>query len=122
MPDAPRPYRAPRGTIMLGVIAAAIWLMTGDARLPAVRPAHGAVRTRPRLFGGRALRVAHHRGPARAGPAALRADAALKLTGAMLLVLALDGIGYLLAVGSVSTTINARWSRFSRTSSSSSRC
>ena len=28
MPEAIRPYRAPRGTIMLGVIAAAIWLLS----------------------------------------------------------------------------------------------
>src|SRR4029077_17722557 len=27
MPDAPRPYRAPRGTIMLGVGAACVWLV-----------------------------------------------------------------------------------------------
>ena len=27
MPDAVRPYRAPRGTIMLGVVAASIWLL-----------------------------------------------------------------------------------------------
>ena len=27
MPDAARPYRAPRGTIALGVIVASIWLI-----------------------------------------------------------------------------------------------
>ena len=48
----------------------------GGARLPAVRAAHGAVRARPRLLGGGALHVAHHRGPAGAGAAALRQDAA----------------------------------------------
>ena len=46
LPDAPRPYRAPRGTIMLGVVAAAIWLLIGDPRLPAVRPADRALRPR----------------------------------------------------------------------------
>ena len=28
LPDAERPYRAPRGTIMIGVVAACIWLLS----------------------------------------------------------------------------------------------
>ena len=70
LPDAPRPYRAPRGTIMLGVVAACVWLLVGDPRLPAVRPADGAVRPGPGLLGRRALRLARDRGPAPRRPAA----------------------------------------------------
>ena len=46
----------------------------------------------------------------------------VKLTGAMVLVLILDGIGYLLAVDTRRRQVTTSWSRCWRTSSSSSRC
>ena len=101
LPDAERPYRAPRGTIMLGVVAACIWLLVGHPRLPAVRPADGAVRPRPGLLRRRPLRVARDRGPAPAGlpPSPRRCTSSSPAP--CCLVLVLDGIAYLLAVNTV---------------------
>ena len=101
LPEAERPYRAPRGTIVLGVIAAGIWLLSAilgfqQFGLPTV------------LFGlalaysGAALyvwRVVEDR--LRAGLPIVARTLHTKLTGAMLFVLVLDGAGYFLAVSSV---------------------
>jgi diguanylate cyclase (GGDEF)-like protein len=100
-PLAARPYRAPRGTIMLGMAAAGIWLLSAilgfqQFGLPTV------------LFGlalaysGAALyvwRVVEDR--LRDGLPIVAPTLHTKLTGAMLFVLMLDGSGYLLAVNSV---------------------
>ena len=64
VPDAARPYRAPRGTIMLGLVAAAIWLLSAilgfqQFGLPTVL--FGLALG---LFRRRALRLARDRGPA----------------------------------------------------------
>ena len=101
LPDAIRPYRAPRGTIMLGVAAAGVWLLYAilgfqQFGLPTV------------LFGlalaysGAALyswRVIEDR--LRAGLPLVARTLHTKLTGAMLFVLVLDGAGYVMAVNSV---------------------
>ena len=101
-PDAERPYRAPRGTIALGVGAAVVWLLSAvlgfqQFGLPTV------------LFGltlaysGAALYVWRIVEDRRAqGLPYFARTLHLKLTGAMLFVLILDGAGYLLAVESVS--------------------
>ncbi len=95
----------------------------GHSRLPAVRPADGRVRPRLRLFGRRPLRLARHRGPApRAGLPAIAQTLHVKLTGAMVLVLILDGIAYLVAVNTISAEHHASSCRCSPTSSSPSRC
>ncbi len=102
LPDAERPYRAPRGMITLGVAAAVIWLLSAilgfqQFGLPtvSVRPGFG-------LFRRRALRLAcESRIGVRAGLPGWRRTLHTKLTGAMLFVLVLDGAGYFMAVNSV---------------------
>ena len=103
MPDAPRPYRAPRGTIVLGLGAAATWLLAATLGfqqfgLPTV--IFGLVMA----YSGAALfawRMAEDR-RAQGLPVFVR-TLGLKLTGAMVLVLTLDGAGYFLAVSSVTS-------------------
>ena len=100
-PDMVRPYRAPRGTIMLGVAAASIWgistvLGFQQYGLPTVLAGlvlaySGSVLYLIRLWQDRR----------RSGAPALLFSLHTKLTGAMLLVLVFDGAGYLLAVNSV---------------------
>lgn len=99
-PDRPRLYRAPRGTIALGLVAASGWGLATvfgfeQFGMPTV------------LFG---LLLAYSGAGAyawrqrrdRAGVAnPIKRSLHLKLTGAMLLVLVLDGSGYLLAVSHV---------------------
>jgi len=101
LPDAARPYRAPRGMIVLGLAASAIWLLSAvlgfqQFGLPTV------------LFGlalaysGAALyvwRLIEDR--LREGLPVMAHTLHTKLTGAMLFVLVLDGAGYFMAVSSV---------------------
>jgi diguanylate cyclase (GGDEF)-like protein len=102
MPDAMRPYRAPRGTIVLGVIAASIWLLAAvlgfqQFGLPTVVFGLALAYSGAGLY---AWRVIEDR--RRAGLPAFAQTLHVKLTGAMVLVLVLDGIAYLLAVNTVS--------------------
>ena len=106
-PDAQRLYRAPHGAIALGLIAAAIWLLSAilgfqQFGLPTV------------LFGlalaysGAALymwRVIEDR--VREGLPPFSRTLHTKLTGAMLFVLVLDGAGYIIAVSNVSDGLPA---------------
>ncbi|MDQ1489375.1 MAG: hypothetical protein QOJ23_1889 [Actinomycetota bacterium] len=102
-PDLPRPYRAPRGTITLGLMAAAIWGLTaifgfGQFGLPTVLA--GLV-----LAYSGAGAYAFRQWRDRAGaPKRVKRSLHLKLTGAMLAVMVLDGAGYLLAIHHVPTT------------------
>jgi diguanylate cyclase (GGDEF)-like protein len=100
-PDAERPYRAPRGTIMLGVGAAAFWLLTAvlgfqQFGLPTVLCGLSLAYSGAGLYAWRMMEDRRLQGLPLV-PRTLH----LKLTGAMLFVLILDGAGYLLAVGSV---------------------
>jgi len=102
--DAPhlvRPYRAPRGTIQLGLLAAAAWGVTcllgfQQFGLPTVIIGLILCYSGAGLYAVR--RLSDRR---RAGLPGVTASLHLKLTGAMLLVMALDGAGYLLAVDHV---------------------
>ena len=106
-PEMTRPYRAPDWTITLGVVAACAWLVAAilgfqQFGLPTV------------LFGltfaysGAALySIRKYQDRRRAGLPGITGSLHLKLTGAMLAVLVLDGAGYLLAVGNVPTTHTA---------------
>lgn len=97
-PDHPRPWRAPRGSILLGVAAACGWLLSTvlgfrQFGMPVV------------LFGlalaysGSAFyTVRTWRDRRREGGAHSKRSLHLKLTGAMLAVMVLDGAGYALAV------------------------
>jgi signal transduction histidine kinase len=100
-PDLPRPYRAPRGTIMLGVVAAAIWGLSTvlgfqQFGLPTVLFGLGLAYSGSALYAWR--KWSDRR---KAGLPGVGRSLHIKLTGAMLAVLALDGAGYLLAVSSV---------------------
>ena len=100
-PEAPRPYRAPRGMIVAGLVAAAIWIIAAvlgfqqfgmTTVLVGVLFAYsGSVLYAWRRFSDRR----------REGLPGIANTLHIKLTGAMLLVLAFDGAGYLLAVTSL---------------------
>ncbi len=100
-PEMARPYRAPRGTILLGLLAAGTWGLTTvlgfqQFGLPTVLAGIGFAYAGAALYAWRKL---SERRKMRLPlfPRTLH----LKLTGAMFLVLALDGAGYLLAVSHV---------------------
>ena len=107
LPDAERPYRAPRGTIMLGVCAASTWLVAAmlgfqQFGLPTVLFGLALAYSGGALY---AWRVIEDR--RRQGLPAFAKTLHVKLTGAMLFVLILDGIAYLLAVNTVSAEHHA---------------
>ncbi len=100
-PDAPRLYRAPRGTIGLGLVAAAIWGVSAvlgfqQYGLPTVLFGIAFAYAGSALY---AVRVWSDR--RRQGLRGLAHTLHIKLTGAMILVLVLDGIGYLIMYTSV---------------------
>ena len=100
-PQYHRPYRAPRGTIILGVMAATAWGVSAifgfqQFGLPTVLIGLVFAYSGAALYAWR--KYADRR---KAGLPGVARSLHVKLTGAMLLVLVLDGAGYLLAVGSV---------------------
>ncbi|HLY81619.1 MAG TPA: amino acid permease, partial [Acidimicrobiales bacterium] len=102
-PDLPRPYRAPRGTIGLGLLAAGGWGIATvfgfeQFGLPTVLAGLGLAYSGAAAYAFRRWRDRNGR------PKLVKRSLHLKLTGAMLAVLTLDGIGYLLAVGHVANT------------------
>jgi len=106
-PDMPRPYRAPRGTIIAGLCAAAGWMisaMLGFEQFGISTVMFGLAMA----YSGAALyawrKFSDRR---RAGLPGVKSTLHLKLTGAMLTVLVLDGAGYLLAVASLPPGDNA---------------
>jgi PAS domain S-box-containing protein len=101
-PDLPRPYRAPDWTITAGVVAASIWGLSTllgfeQFGLPTVLAGIALAYSGVAINGVQWL--FERRG---AGLRPLFNSLHSKLTGAMLLVLALDGGGYLLAIDHVS--------------------
>src|SRR5260370_2982565 len=96
-PEMPRLYPAPRGTIVLGLVAAGLWgistlLAFQQFGLPTV------VAGIAMAYSGSALYALRRWSDLRqGGRAQFFRSLHLKLTGAMLLVLTLDGTGYLLA-------------------------
>jgi amino acid transporter len=100
-PDRARPYRAPRGAITLGLVAAVAWgaaTIIGFQQfgLPTVLLGLALAYSGAALYAWRTWMDRRKSGRPGAGR-----SLHLKLTGAMLLVLALDGAGYYLAVRSV---------------------
>lgn len=103
-PEMHRPYKAPRGTIMLGLIAAIVWgisTIVGFQQfgLPTVIFGIGLAYSGSMMYAWR--KWSDRR---RAGLPGVAHSLHVKLTGAMMLVLVLDGAGYLLAVTSISTS------------------
>ena len=102
--DAPglaRPYRAPRGTITLGVLAAAVWGMSAllgfeQFGLPTVVFGLIMAYSGALLYAWRRLEEPRTESGNRP-----RFGLHVKLTGAMLLVLVLDATGYLIAVAEI---------------------
>ena len=100
-PNLPRPYRAPRGTITLGMFAAAMWgvaTIIGFQQfgLPTVILGLVLAYSGAALYSWRKWMDRR-----KAGMRGLGRSLHLKLTGAMVAVLVLDGAGYYLAVHSV---------------------
>jgi signal transduction histidine kinase/ActR/RegA family two-component response regulator len=100
-PEVRRPFRAPRGTIVLGVMAACGWGVAtifgfSQFGLPTVIFALGLAYSGSDFYAWR--RFSDRR---RSGEPTKFQSLHTKLTGAMLLVITLDGGGYLLAVSSV---------------------
>ena len=100
-PEMHRPYRAPRGTIALGLLAASAWAMTAllgfqQFGLPTVL--FGLLFT----FSGTLLYAVRRYQDRRArGLPGIKRSLHAKLTGAMLVVLLLDGAGYFMAVSAL---------------------
>jgi diguanylate cyclase (GGDEF)-like protein/PAS domain S-box-containing protein len=100
-PEMHRPYRAPRGTITLGLAAAAIWgfsALLGFEQFGLTTVLIGLAFA----YSGSALyawRKFDDR--KRAGLRGMASTLQVKLTGAMVVVLLLDGAGYLLAVSNL---------------------
>ena len=107
MPQAPRPYRAGRGMVGLGLLASLIWLVTAilgfqQFGLPTVLFGLALAYSGAGLY---AWRVMEDR--RRDGLPIIARTLHVKLTGAMLIVLLLDGAAYLMAVTNVPTTESA---------------
>jgi diguanylate cyclase (GGDEF)-like protein/PAS domain S-box-containing protein len=103
-PNMVRPYRAPRGTILLGLLAAAIWGLTvvfgfqqfglSTVLIGFLFASSGSVLYAWRKYVDRR----------KAGLPGIGHTLHIKLTGAMLIVLVLDSAGYLLAVNQIPET------------------
>jgi diguanylate cyclase (GGDEF)-like protein len=103
-PERTRPYRAPRGTVVLGVGAAGVWFAATalgfeQFGLRTVLLSLGMAYAGSLLYAWR--RASDRR---RSGVKGVKRSLQLKLTGAMIAVVVLDGAGYLLAVSSVPHT------------------
>jgi amino acid transporter/HAMP domain-containing protein len=103
-PERERPWRAPRGTITLGVIAAGCWFLATalgfeQFGLPTVILSLALAYAGSLLYAWRRARDRR-----RSGRPGIKRSLHLKLTGAMIAVIVLDGSGYLLAVSYVPDT------------------
>ena len=107
-PELRRPYRAPRGFIMLGLFAASVWglsAMLGFQQFGLPTVLIGLVFA----YSGSALYAWRKFSDRRkAGLPGIARTLHIKLTGAMLLVLVLDGAGYYLAVQNVGAAETAK--------------
>ena len=85
--------------IGLGLVAACVWAVSAVPGVPAVRAADRGLRPRPRLLRApRCYAVRIWQDRRSAGDRGVQTSLHKKLTGAMLLVMTLDSVGYLIAV------------------------
>jgi two-component sensor histidine kinase/amino acid transporter len=101
-PEIARPYRAPRGTIALGLAAAGAWGLTvvlGFQQFGLTTVIIGFALAYSGAVGYAWRKFSDRR---KAGLPGVARTLHLKLTGAMLIVLSLDAVGYLIAVTAVS--------------------
>jgi diguanylate cyclase (GGDEF)-like protein len=103
-PDMERPYRAPRGWVTLGLLAAGVWGLSTvlgfqQFGLPTVLAGLGLAYAGSFFYAWRTWSDRR-----RAGTPGVRRSLHLKLTGAMVAVMVLDGAGYLLAVSHVDSS------------------
>lgn len=106
-PAAIRPYRAPRFTIGLGVGAAAIWCLSAafgfqQFGLPTTVLGLSMAYSGAGIYAWRMMEDRHRQGLPLIGR-----TLHTTMTGAMLLVLALDAIGYILAIDAIPATDKA---------------
>jgi len=97
-PSLPRPYRAARGMVGLGLVAACVWTTSAvlgfqQFGLPTVVFGLALAYSDAGLYSIRSWQDRR-----RAGQQGVRRSLHKKLTGAMLLVMTLDSVGYLVAV------------------------
>ncbi|HVS69311.1 MAG TPA: amino acid permease, partial [Mycobacteriales bacterium] len=107
-PHLERPWRAPRGTIVLGMIAAAIWGTSTVFGFEQYGLSYVLLGLALAYSGSAAFAWRKFSDRRRAGlPRPHRLSLHAKLSGAMIGVIALDGAGYLLAVHHVPVTESA---------------
>jgi two-component system, sensor histidine kinase len=97
-PDKHRPYRAPRGTINLGLGAAVVWGLSALLGFEQFGLSTVLIGLAFAYSGSALYAWRRYDDRKRLGLPGMASSLQIKLTGAMLLVLALDGMGYLLAV------------------------
>jgi two-component system, sensor histidine kinase len=100
-PEMVRPYRAPRGTIGLGLFAAGVWTLTTvlgfqQFGLPTVLAGFAFAYSGSLLYAWRKMSDRRKEGLPMVGP-----TLHFKLSGTVLFVLALDAVGYLVAVSHI---------------------
>ena len=105
-PDWKRPYRAPRGTITLGLIAAIVWGISTIVGFQQFGMPTVILGLALAYCGSAAYAWRKWMDRRKAGLRGFGRSLHLKLTGAMVLVLVLDAAGYYLAVSSVAKEAN----------------
>lgn len=100
-PDMPRPWRAPRGTIGLGLVAACCWAVSTLLGFQQFGLKYVLLGLTLAYSGSLAYSWRTWQDRRAAGLTGPRLSLGTKLTGSMALVMALDGAGYLLAVNKV---------------------
>ena len=100
-PQRHRPYRAPRGTITLGLAAAVIWAFSALLGFEQYGLSTVLIGLAFAYSGSALYALRKYDDRKRAGLPGWTSTLQVKLTGAMTLVLMLDGAGYLLAVSNL---------------------
>ena len=100
-PQKHRPYRAPRGTITLGLAAAVIWAFSALLGFEQFGLSTVLIGLAFAYSGSALYALRKYDDRKRAGLPGMASTLQVKLTGAMMLVHMLDGAGYLLAVSNL---------------------